>query len=478
LIKLDEFINDLSSSLTKSDKKYFHCDNTSCSEIILYLNIAYNLRLCTQKASSISAKALTKEDDGSFSMRIGIIGGGLTGLVTGYDLSKQHDVVIFEQESEPGGLLSSYRNERYTIERYYHHFFSGDMTLLRLLHDLGLADEIVWLSGSTGSYIKGAIHPLTSPSEILRYPYLGMIDKIRLGLFTLHASKMDIASLDDITARNYIIRELGEPVYTSFFEPLLKSKFGQNADLVSAAWIVSRVAIRSDRGLTGERLGYLKGGFSTLVDRLLEISGKRGCRILTRTPVTRVHYQPGSGGPQWMINGEPFDLLIGTASPRVLAALGIPGIPAIPYQGAACMTLALTRDVTKGIYWLNIIDPAPFGAIVSHTNFAPVQWYGEHIVYLASYFTEEPESDIRKKMLSDFCNKFSVQPEEILWTRMAIDRQAGPLYLTGYKKYLTEPKVPGLFLTGMFSPENYPERSMEGSVRAARRTVEGIRSRE
>ncbi|MFH0968611.1 MAG: NAD(P)/FAD-dependent oxidoreductase [Methanobacteriota archaeon] len=411
-------------------------------------------------------------------MRIGIIGGGLAGLVAGYDLSEQHEVVIFEKDTEPGGLLSSYRNERYTIERYYHHFFSGDSVCINLIRELGLADEIVWLSGSTGSYIDKEIYPLTSPMEILRYPHLRMIDKVRLGLFTRRASKIDMLHLDDITARSFVISELGEQIYTSFFEPLLKSKFGPNADLVSAAWLVSRVAIRSDRGLAGERLGYIRGGFSVLIDRLVHYAEDRGCRILLGTAVTRVSRLSESAGPRWEINGEPFDLIIGTASPDVLSDLGIPGVPDIPYQGAACMTLALSRDVTKGIYWLNIIDTAPFGAVVSHTNFTPVEWYGEHIVYLASYFTGEPESDIREKMLSDFCNKFSVQPEEILWTRMAIDMQAGPLYLTGYKKYLIEPVIPGLYLAGMFSPENYPERSIEGSMRAARRTVEGIRSRE
>lgn len=422
--------------------------------------------------------ALSKDAEWSFSMRIGIIGAGLAGLVAGYDLSRDHDVVIFEKTDEPGGLLSSYRRENYTIERYYHHFFSGDSAFMDLVGALGLSTEIVWLSGSTGSYIQGAIHPLTSPMEIFRYPHLGFIDKARLGLFTRRASTIPMSDLDDITARSYIINELGESIYLSFFEPLLRSKFGLNADKVSAAWLISRVAIRSDRGISGERLGYMQGGFAVFIDRLVEAARKQGCRILTDTPVTGVTQTTGPSGQIWEMNGEQFDILIGTASPKILSNLGIPGIPEIPYQGAACMTLALSRNVTNGIYWLNIIDSAPFGAVVSHTNFAPVEWYGENIIYLASYFTGEPDPDIREKMLTDFCKKFSVEADEILWSHMAIDREAGPLYLTGYKKYLTEPDVPGLYLAGMFSRENYPERSIEGSVRAARRTVEGIRSRE
>lgn len=411
-------------------------------------------------------------------MRVGIIGGGLAGLVAGYHLAGSHDVVIFEQDAVPGGLLSSYHTDRYTIERYYHHFFSGDSFTLNLLDELGLADKKVWLSGSTGSYVYGRIHALTTPFEILMYPHLRLIDKFRLGLFTRHASCIDMSPLDDITARDYIIKELGEQIYQSFFEPLLKSKFGPNASRVSAAWLISRVAIRSDRGIAGERLGYIKGGFSVMIDRIVTEAVNRGCLIHLNTPALSVKQIISPEKPGWEINKDFFDVLIGTAGPGVLTRLGVPGIPDIPYQGAACMVLALPRDVAKGIYWMNIIDPAPYGAVVSHTNFAPIDWYGEHIVYLASYFTGDPDPDIREKMLSDFCTKFSLDPDEILWTRLAIDREAGPLYLTGYKKILTDPTLPGLYLAGMFSPENYPERSIEGSVKAALRVVEGICNRE
>ncbi len=411
-------------------------------------------------------------------MRVCVIGGGLAGLTAGYQLSHDFDVVIFEKDSQPGGLLSSYHTKRYSIERYYHHFFSGDCATMALLSGLGLEDTIVWLSGSTGSFTGGCIHAMTTPLEILRYPHLTFTDKIRLGLFTRKASRMDISALDQVTAHDYILEVLGDRIYQSFFKPLLNSKFGQNADRVSAAWLMSRVAIRSDRGISGERLGYLIGGFAVMVDRLVSGAQERGAQIRLDTPVQSVsrHSTPEKDG--WMVDGEFFDILIGTASPSILTRIGVPGIPAVPYQGAACMVLALSRDVTGGIYWLNVTDPAPYGAVVAHTNFAPYDWYGEHIVYLASYFSGEADPDIKEKMLSDFCTKFSVQPDEILWSRLTIDREAGPLYLTGYKNSLIEPRLPGLYLAGMFSPENYPERSIEGSIRAAERVVEDIRSRE
>ena len=138
----------------------------------------------------------------------------------------------------------------------------------------------------------------------------------------------------------------------------------------------------------------------------------------------------------------------------------------VPYQGAACMTIGLDRDVTGGVYWLNMKDPAPYGAVVSHTNFAPVEWYGEHLVYLASYFNRTLPPDYGEKMLSDFCQRFGVPAPAIHWHALAVETLAGPVFTTGYREHIPDYGRAGCYRAGMFSLPNYPERSMEGSVTA------------
>ena len=103
-------------------------------------------------------------------MKICIIGGGLTGLTAAYALSGRHDIDLFEKTSTSGGCLSSYQVGSYWIEKYYHHCFSGDRALISLFDQLGLADNLEWRNGTTGYYAGGKIYPLTTPSEILRYP--------------------------------------------------------------------------------------------------------------------------------------------------------------------------------------------------------------------------------------------------------------------------------------------------------------------
>jgi protoporphyrinogen oxidase len=395
-------------------------------------------------------------------MKICIIGGGLTGLAASYALSADHEIDILEKTSAPGGCLSSYRTEKYYIEQYYHHCFEGDSLLIGLIDSLGLKTRLEWRNGTTGYYARETIYPLTTPSEILRYPELHLLDKAKLAWLTMRAKNMDTGSLDSVTAEDYIVSHLGRRVYSSFFEPLLRSKFGARRSEISAAWLISRIKIRSNRGVSGEKLGYPDGGFHLLIDGLVSSVTSRGVRLLCKTPATGIKRD----GARWDVNGTLYDAVLSTIPPQELARIGGPSMIPVPYQGAACMTIALDRDVTNGIYWLNMKDEAPYGAVVAHTNFIPLKRYGEHLLYLASYYTGSLRPGIDRLMLDDFKRRFSVPDKAIHWYRLAVDPFAGPVYTTGFSDLIPGYGGKGLYMAGMFSRPNYPERSMEGSVAA------------
>ena len=80
-------------------------------------------------------------------------------------------------------------------------------------------------------------------------------------------------------------------------------------------------------------------------------------------------------------------------------------------------------------------------------------------------------------MLDDFRARFGITPGKIHWHRMAVDPWAGPVYTTGYRSLIPAYEKQGIFIAGMFSKENYPERSMEGSIRAGYAVAECVRER-
>ena len=395
-------------------------------------------------------------------MKIAVIGGGLTGLVAARALARDHEVCLYEKLPFLGGCLSSYQMHDYWIERYYHHCFSGDTALFTLLENLGLSGNLEWRKGTTGYCSERKIYPLNSPVEILKYPGLSLPDKAKLAWLTVSARKANLTKLDGIPAEQYIIDHLGRNLYTSFFEPLLKSKFGEQRGRISAAWLFSRIAIRSNRGIDGEQLGYLNGGFHQIIGELERSIERKGGTIRKSEPVLSLTRKDG----KWLLNDTAYEKVLSTMPPSEFQKIGGPVLTPVPYQGAACMMLAMDRQVTEGIYWLNMRDAAPYGAVITHTNFIPVERYHEHLVYLASYFSGTMPAHLDKIMINDFCSRFSVAPGEIRWHRMAVDAWAGPVYTTGYKALIPDYEQKGLYMAGMFSRSNYPERSMDGSIRA------------
>ncbi|MDI9633735.1 MAG: NAD(P)/FAD-dependent oxidoreductase [Methanolinea sp.] len=400
-------------------------------------------------------------------MKVCIIGGGLTGLTAALSLGKEHEVDLYEKRHRLGGCLASYEVGDTHVESFYHHCFSGDNRFFSLLGTLGLRDRLEWFSGSTGYFAGGKVYPLTTPGQILSYPYLTLWEKARLALLTLRSRSIDAASLDGVTAREFIVGALGERTYESFFEPLLASKFGDYRDRISAAWLVSRIAIRSHRGLSGERLGYLKGGFHAVISALAERVG-RDCTIRLGDPVEKLAREAGG----WRVNDRRYDAVISTVPPQALPPMSVPDVEPVPYQGAACVLAGLGRDPAGGVYWLNMKDPAPYGAVIVHTNLVPRERYGEHLVYLASYFHGKLPEKADERMLSDFCTRFGIPRGEIHWHRFAVEQYAGPLYVTGYAEKILPYRAAGLYFAGMFSRPNYPERSMEGAVAAGTEVAE------
>jgi protoporphyrinogen oxidase len=375
-------------------------------------------------------------------------------------------------------MASSYGIDGYRIEKYYHHIFTGDKELISLIEELGLSHKLEWLRGSTGYYFDGKIYPMNTPFEILKA--LPLMDVIRLTRLVLKARTIkDTAPYDEITAKEWIINTAGRSVYNNFFLPLLQSKFGNNMEQVSAAWLLGRVRIRSNRGAKGERLGYMRGGFHALIEKMAENIRKKG-GVIRQGNALKIEVAGGSV-KSVAVDGENIkcDSVISTVSPHALQKLidsGFLGLNMnISYQGTACALFGLNEKILDDVYWLNIKDNVPFGAVIEHTNFIPASDYGEHLMYVTSYF-QNPDSVLWKSSDDEVIELYQNGLEKLFpgfrkkvkWWRMRRDIDTAPVYEVGYGKKILPYKtnINGLYLAGMFSETNYPERSMNGSIRA------------
>ncbi len=396
-------------------------------------------------------------------MRVAVVGAGLAGLNAARILSEYTNVTVFEG-SEVGGLLSSLCDS-YCIEKFYHHCFRQDSYLIEVLRDLKLSSKLVWKVVKVGQELDGKIYSLSTPMEILRYPGMSFFDKVKLAKFTMSAKRRDFKAYDDVGVEEGVIGELGEDLFKKFFLPLLRSKFGENYRDVSFSWLLARVSIRSNRKLKGEELGYLRGGFQQLVDKLVEDVEVR----MERAKVSR-----GVGG--WLVNGAKYDAVVFTAPitelpPEVQ-------LQRVKFQSSICCLVVAREGVTDDIYWTNFTK-APFGAMIEHTNFMSFEDYGEHIIYLASYTTperiyEKSDDEIRKQYLS-FLKRFGFKEEFVKRFYVFRAKYSGPIYERGYLRKITPYKIADrLYYAGLTSEANYPERSMNGSLLAGKKAAEAL----
>src|SRR5712691_7711902 len=101
-----------------------------------------------------------------------------------------HLVTLFEGAGQLGGLASAWELGDVVWDRHYHVILLSDMHLRGLLDELGLGDELVWKETRTGFYTDGKLYSMSNTLEFLRFPPLGLTDKLRLGATIFYASRV------------------------------------------------------------------------------------------------------------------------------------------------------------------------------------------------------------------------------------------------------------------------------------------------
>jgi len=421
---------------------------------------------------------------------IAIVGGGIAGLAAGYRLSRAgREVRIYEAADRLGGLAATYETAGDPIEQYYHHLSASEETVVSLIEEVGLGEDLHWPIGKNAYYMDGTVYPLDTPWEIAAYPYLSLYDTFRLGLLVLGIDGRggipdfdayeELAAYEDVPVEAFVREHTTDAVFENFFEPLLDAKFGDRKGDVSAAWLLGRVRFRGERDLLrGEPLGYLQGGFGRLTDALVDAVGEAS--IVTGTRVTDL--QVGENGVESIAvegaeNGtKPVDAAVVAAMPNVLEELS--GYHTdIEFQGTVCSVISMDESLSD-TYWLNIGDEAPFGALIEHTNFVdPERYGGEHLLYVPKYVqsAEDPlfqatDEAVEARWLEGIESLFpDFDRSAVNWIETARNPRTAPIYERGY----LEKVVPfdlgaavgdGVYYAGMASRAQYPERSLDGGI--------------
>jgi protoporphyrinogen oxidase len=273
-------------------------------------------------------------------------------------------------------------------------------------------------------------------------------------------------------------------VYRVLWNPLLRGKFGQQAEDVSMTWFWGKMHLRfgSRKGLGKESLGYLQGSFQIMIDQLTQRVVAQGGSIRRQTPVERVLVDNGrTVGVRTTQGDDLADRVIATVPSFAFVGIApeLPGeyverLRKVNYQAALVLVLQVNRSLSPK-YWLNVSDPSiPFVAAIEHTNYIPPETYGgKRLLYLSNYLSADNPlfRASKEEVIAAYCAglrrinpAFDASWIEDSW--LFRDPAGQPVVTLGYSKIIPAHRTPiaGLYLAN--TTQIYPEdRGMNYSVR-------------
>ncbi|HHX17939.1 MAG TPA: NAD(P)/FAD-dependent oxidoreductase [Clostridium sp.] len=429
-------------------------------------------------------------------MNVCIIGAGATGLVAANELVKKgHKVTIFEAEEKHGGLVETLTIGNEKLEVYYHHIFTNDVEIINLIEELDLSSNLMWLEPKNSIYINRKLYSFTSPMDLLLFKELSFFERIKMGMLVFKAKFIkDWKELENISSKDWIIKNAGKNVYEKVWGPLLNSKFDYDSDKISGTWIWNKFKLRgSTRGknLNKELLGYMKGSFGVLYDKLVEKIIQADGKIHYSSPVDRIDSQEDKTLNVYS-NGKSynFDRVIVTTSPEIFNKMNAPitkeykdKLSKIKYKANICAILELTEKLSD-YYWITIAEEDfPFVLLIEQTNLVTDADYGSHIIYLSRYLDQKHElylmsdEEIEREFIKYLKVMFPNWDESKI-KKMHISRTSysQPVVVQQYSKILPELKTPveNLFLASM--AQIYPEdRGQNYAVRLGKQVADMVK---
>jgi protoporphyrinogen oxidase len=429
------------------------------------------------------------------SPHIAVIGAGITGLTTAFYLLRAgYRVTILEAREAAGGLASSFDFGPFHWDKFYHCILTSDASLLGLIEDLDLSPELAWTTTEVGFFSQDKLYRMTRPADLLAFPHLSLLDKLRFGLGTLYAARFcDGRGLEDVPLRDWVIRIFGERLHREIWDPLLRCKLGEFRDSASAAFLHSTLrrlySTREKGAEKKEKLGFVKGGYRIVLGRLVERIERLGGELRYGVRLERIE---SHGNGVWLHeNGrqQRVDSAVVTVPNRAAAAL-LPEIPtafrerllAVKYLGMVCVVLLLRRPLSP-FYVTNITQRAKFTGIIEMTNLIGTEaTHGYSLVYLPKYtvpsdrlFAMTDDEVWQEYSLDLFRMHPTLHSSDIVSRFVFRERSVQPLPTIRYSEVLPPMKtpMPGVFLanTSQIVNDTLNNNVMTGIARKASEMV-------
>ena len=341
-----------------------------------------------------------------------VIGGGITGLATGYRLLREANnrdinltLTLLEAGNRVGGVIQTEHREGFIIEHGPDAFISTKPWAKALSEELGLTDKFIGTNPKVRqSFVvrKSSLLPvpegfyMMAPGSFLPFiksPIFSWGGKLRIALDLFISSRNDVK---DESVADFVRRRLGKEAFERMAQPMIGGIYTSDAEnlslkatfprfiemerehgsIIKALIAQKRKSSQTSRDTSGPRYSLFLSftdGMQTLVDALAENLSKY---IRFQSPVTFIKKQESGiehdrqHDSDWRVhldNGEVLEadiLCIALPAPQTGNILSQVSpqlsdkLNTIPYSSSATVNLAFRReDVSHPLNGMGFVVP-------------------------------------------------------------------------------------------------------------------------
>lgn len=242
-------------------------------------------------------------------MHVVVLGAGLAGLATAYELAKAGvPVTVVEKADFAGGMACSWKKGGFWLDHGPHRFHSRDEDLIKHLYEV-LDDDIVIRDRMSRIYMQGKFfdYPLKAMNVLKGLPK-GIMFRAIWDYIWIRTTQV-FKPIPDDNFENWVKKRFGNTLYRIFFGSYTSKAWKMPCDQISADWASQRISQANlwdtiiktlnppregeVRSLVNEFWYPRSGGIGQIGRKYAEKIVEMGGRVLLETPVTRVETEDG-----------------------------------------------------------------------------------------------------------------------------------------------------------------------------------------
>ncbi len=243
-------------------------------------------------------------------MHVVVLGAGLAGLATAYELCRAgHRVTVLEKEPWVGGMATSWKVGPYWLDHGPHRFHSRDKRLIEHLYEI-LDSQVVIRERLSRIYLQGKFfhYPLKAQNVLLNMPKR-ILFKAGWDYVWIRVLQW-FKKIPDDNFENWVLKRFGRTLYEIFFGSYTSKAWKMPCTEISADWASQRISqanlwdtIKKTlnppkdgevRSLVSEFWYPAHGGIGQIGRKYAEKIEAMHGTILLETPLKRIEIEDGN----------------------------------------------------------------------------------------------------------------------------------------------------------------------------------------